>query len=287
MPLLLHDDLPRGAPAASHAPTSIDACTSSTPKSTRCAFNAYVYNAYIRCRSTICSRESPDHPVPRHPHVPPFFAGKPSRPRFGACEIICAHCARGSALWRRIDEDVRVAKVGTRVGTRQGRTRLEGRREKETPQRRHERSSRLLRVPIGDVHVKVEQEQAEALGERYERREERDHRLIHLAPQEGYVVGQRCRAIVAGEDKGAALGRALWRSVGVAQACEERCLLPIRAGGGEDGPQVGLCAQTHELVAPVAVGRTEEEWIAARIRRDAARAAGEGGAAKPILAGLE
>ena len=42
-------------------------------------------------------------------------------------------------------------------------SRTGGRREKETAQRRHERSSRLLRVPIGDVHVKVEQEQAEGL----------------------------------------------------------------------------------------------------------------------------
>ena len=42
-------------------------------------------------------------------------------------------------------------------------SRTGGRREKESAQRRHERSGRLLRVPIGDVHVKVEQEQAEGL----------------------------------------------------------------------------------------------------------------------------
>ena len=80
-------------------------------------------------------------------------------------------------------------------------------------------------VLVGKIRARLRVRDRVRLCERYEWREERDHRIIDLAPQKGDVVGQRRGAVVAGEDKGSALRRAPWRGVGVCKAREQRRLL--------------------------------------------------------------
>merc|ERR1712194_433859 len=78
--LLLHDDLPRGAPAASHAPTSIDVCTLLHAQIDGCAVNACLQCLSATDRLSVLEshqttgRHLLPSPVPRHPHVSPFFA---------------------------------------------------------------------------------------------------------------------------------------------------------------------------------------------------------------------